>query len=236
MTSVESILEDIFNKKVKSFIIHLEQSYDRKILIDNLIKNTNTNIEIISAIDGNLHTHVPHKCPYETNCYLCVKFNNNHYRSNGEIGCLLSHLKIWKRIVDENIDYALIYEDDCCFINSLENLKIDLDNIKDDLLKCDGFLLGALGYRNSSIYINSSICKVNQFDGTHALLISKYMASKLIEFHEQEQLKGFLHPADGHFYSTIKEYNLNVYGFINYYKYFYQNNGPSYIANTIRTE
>ncbi len=43
------------------------------------------------------------------------ELNQKYYRhglSRGEIGCYLGHKKIWKKILDENIEWALILEDD----------------------------------------------------------------------------------------------------------------------------
>ena len=50
----------------------------------------------------------------------------------GEVGCTLSHRKIYKQIVDDNIPYALLLEDDMAIQRDL-NL-IDLDAV-DKLLK-----------------------------------------------------------------------------------------------------
>lgn len=38
----------------------------------------------------------------------------------GVIGCCLSHLKCYNKIINSNDDYALIFEDDCCFIKNKE--------------------------------------------------------------------------------------------------------------------
>lgn len=226
MTSLENTLENIFNKKIKSFVIHLEMSKDRLKLIDNLSQKTKTNINIIDAIDGSVHLDEPHRCPYRCSVE-CI--NNNHYRGKGEIGCLLSHLKIWKNMIDNNIDYAIIYEDDCYFSGSLEQLQEVLNTEKELLVKYDGLLLGTIGYRNTQIRINNNLCIFDSFDGTHAMLISNNMASKLIQFYEEQKEKGYLYPADGHVAETIKKYNLKVVGFINNRSYFIQNPGMSYI-------
>ena len=38
----------------------------------------------------------------------------------GNIGCYLSRLNLWKKINDENIDYALIIEDDIVFCKNFK--------------------------------------------------------------------------------------------------------------------
>lgn len=37
------------------------------------------------------------------------------YLNDGQKGCAQSHFKIWKHIINNNIEYALILEDDACF-------------------------------------------------------------------------------------------------------------------------
>ncbi len=44
-----------------------------------------------------------------------VQGNKEKYKKDlnvGEIGCYLSHVKAWQKIVDEKLDYAIILEDD----------------------------------------------------------------------------------------------------------------------------
>ena len=60
------------------------------------------------------------------------KQRTNHYElTNGSIGCYLSHMNIYEHVVKNNIDYAIIFEDDCSiacdpvyFWEKMESLKI----------------------------------------------------------------------------------------------------------------
>lgn len=38
-----------------------------------------------------------------------------HYLNSGERGCAQSHINIWKHIVNSNLPYAFVLEDDACF-------------------------------------------------------------------------------------------------------------------------
>jgi glycosyl transferase family 25 len=38
-----------------------------------------------------------------------------YYMSPGQKGCAQSHINIWKHIIENNLEYALILEDDACF-------------------------------------------------------------------------------------------------------------------------
>lgn len=42
---------------------------------------------------------------------LSVQINNTELTA-GEISCLLSHVSLWKKAIDENLDYIAIFEDD----------------------------------------------------------------------------------------------------------------------------
>lgn len=38
-----------------------------------------------------------------------------HYLNDGQKGCAQSHIRLWRHILDQNLPYALILEDDACF-------------------------------------------------------------------------------------------------------------------------
>jgi glycosyl transferase family 25 len=57
-------------------------------------------------------------------------FNDSSYHkhmTNGELGCYLSHVRAWQKIVDEQLDYAVILEDD---ILLQENIQGGLEAIE----------------------------------------------------------------------------------------------------------
>ena len=65
--------------------------------------------ERVNAIDGSKLKHNELKHHYD------VDLNRRQYHSVltlGEIGCYLSHRKVWQKIVDEHLDFALVLEDD----------------------------------------------------------------------------------------------------------------------------
>ncbi len=47
------------------------------------------------------------------------------YLNTGQKGCAQSHINIWKHIVENNLEYALVLEDDACFDKSWRE-KLDL--------------------------------------------------------------------------------------------------------------
>ena len=76
----------------------------------------------------------------EIDAHYCPALNlkNYHYPlSKGQIGCYLSHRKAWQAIVDQKLDYAIIFEDDFnldtsihAAIQNINNLNLDWKLIK----------------------------------------------------------------------------------------------------------
>lgn len=95
---------------MKTYIINLASSTDRKTRMDGLMKNSCfPEHEFIEAVDGRKMDEQE----------LDRKFDRKRFRKlytrdvrPGEIGCTLSHQKCYRKIVEENEKCALILEDD----------------------------------------------------------------------------------------------------------------------------
>lgn len=98
----------------------------------------------------------------------------------GEIGCILSHRNLWKRIVKEKLASTLVLEDDAI------SIKRDFINIITDLTKYipkdwDIFLLGFwLHMGDNGKKINQHIYSVGNFCLLHSYLVSQKGARKLL--------------------------------------------------------
>jgi len=107
------------------FIINLKQDTLRKKHMQELCKKYNLQVEFIEAVDGRaLNTNKVEKV------YSSKKAIDKIGRelSRGEIGCALSHKKIYQRIVDENISEAIVLEDDINFNKELLEILQKVDN------------------------------------------------------------------------------------------------------------
>lgn len=104
--------------------------------------------EFISEIYGkNLSDKELEKSVYDyKNCFITL----------GKIGCALSHLKIYQKMLDENIPYALILEDDAIFTQ--DTLKY-IRKI-DEFLKQSDFELVLLMHQGDEWFGNLNI-KIN---------------------------------------------------------------------------
>lgn len=93
---------------LKTFLINLERRPDRLMFVKQQLENLNIAFERVNAVDGNCLTDEQKAFFNQKRFALECK----RKAVNGEIGCALSHQTVWQRMVDENIPYALILEDD----------------------------------------------------------------------------------------------------------------------------
>jgi GR25 family glycosyltransferase involved in LPS biosynthesis len=94
---------------MKIFIINLEKDKDRFSNITKQLKKYNCNYERINAVNGN------------------SLYPNNTNLTNAQLGCYLSHIKTVEAIYNQNLDNAIILEDDVTLapnFNEIFNLKL----------------------------------------------------------------------------------------------------------------
>ncbi len=123
-------------ENMKIFIISLKSRPDRKKLaIDELKKhNLLQNSTFVEAVNGKNMTDAEIKAVY--------KFDEKYRKlRKGEIGCYLSHIDCWKRILASGMPYGMIIEDDVTFIDDFRKVFNDVfNNVKD--MKWDMISLG----------------------------------------------------------------------------------------------
>ena len=95
-------------KKSTIFIISLARSKERTVLMSYQLDKFGLSYQIFDAVDGvALPSEV--KQQVEKQRDICI------YKkpfTDGEIGCMYSHMGVYEEIVKNNLDYALILEDD----------------------------------------------------------------------------------------------------------------------------
>ena len=120
--------------KCKVFLINLDSSTERFTFMDEQLKQLGIEYQRISAVYGkDLHdTDIAKVYDPQANLQKYDKKLNL-----GEIGCYLSHVQCWQMIIEQQLDYALILEDDSVLdpalmtvIEHIENLSTDWDYIK----------------------------------------------------------------------------------------------------------
>ena len=110
------------------WVINLKRSENRRKLMENQFTEYGQNIEFIEAIDGRLLT----RRDMEIYSQMLSIRHFGRELSLAEIGCALSHIRIWKRIVEEKLNEVLICEDDIKFDESLFGVIRNRDRFPDD--------------------------------------------------------------------------------------------------------
>ena len=90
------------------WLLSLERSRDRREFMVKQLQALNLQFEIVPAVDGKCldSEDLKHYSAPEA-----IKAIQREMKP-GEIGCALSHARMWERIVAENIEEVLILEDD----------------------------------------------------------------------------------------------------------------------------
>ena len=96
------------------------------------------------------------------------------------VGCFLSHLAIWRRLIDENLPRALILEDDAAptAMCSAETLQSALAFMPDDagLVFPGLIIMGGLADRSTV----SGLARIYYFNGTFAYFVTPAMCQSLL--------------------------------------------------------
>ena len=203
--------------EIKTYVIGLEKRLDRKVSIQRNFKDLN--YEYYNAINGDgLNIQ---KLVQDGVISNCIKSPLTGIMTKGVIGCALSHLNVWKKIVNEN-EIALILEDDAFLDCDMNSLNLCFDNIQ-KLDKWDVIFLGKQSVdiinQNSSPsdyseYVKSVSNRAEDlhemrygagFFCAHAYILNKKSANKLVEQAE----KGIDYPIDV-FIEEMKKFNFKI--------------------------
>jgi glycosyl transferase family 25 len=95
--------------KPKAFILHLERASSRLPSVQSLIASLPIESEVLAAVDGARLTQREIDQAYSRR-----RFRPTYpfLLSRTEVGVFLSHRLAWRRIVDDALDFAFIFEDD----------------------------------------------------------------------------------------------------------------------------
>ena len=165
------------NKQI--LIISLTSSTQRRKNIINIFDSLNIKFQFIDAINGKDYIQ----------SYSKQRINLNP----GEIGCFLSHKKVIKKIIDESIDEAIIFEDDIIFdknfINFYTKWMKNINSAKFDILKLgysDGMSFNYNKPVNYNLFTISNYCSslivrpIERTYGSFAYIITKEAATMIL--------------------------------------------------------
>ena len=108
---------------MKIYIINLERSEKRRQHIIAEAKKHNLEYELFSAVDG-LYVSDSEK---KELCDLDAIANKPDLLSPGMIGCALSHYKLYRKIIEDGVEVALILEDDVILADGFSKLLTSIE-------------------------------------------------------------------------------------------------------------
>ena len=190
----EQFSPQINTKKLvdKIYVINLDRRKDRLKNIDTGLNKNKLEYERFSACDGkNIDKYKKDIEKY---------FDKDHKLTNGQIGCALSHIKIWEKILKNGTKNTLILEDDAIIPDNLLERINKLDIKKFDLLYLQ---LHQIICKK----IKKNIYKPVKGDGnwgTTAYIINKNLIKRIIN-------KKIKEPIDVHFSNFYNNNILLVY-------------------------
>ena len=182
---------------VNIFVISLKRSKDRRILIKKELDKLGMPFSFFNAVDGKLLKPSYQKKMSELRFEAYRNIENLKGKikvRHGEVGCALSHIKIYSHIVKKKIPLSLVLEDDSEINENLK--KIIEDPLLLDFARRGGFEVLNLGcIRREDIYIpilrffgrrkihnNQTIGKpARVIPGTSCYLLTLNGAKKLLE-------------------------------------------------------
>jgi len=130
MSTTVNDLEQLHNdNKIKGYLINLKKRKDRLTMfkLKNAPLLSDINLEVIEAVDGK-------SLDIDTLCYRINLWNLRNLQDNvlrGVVGCCMSHLYVYYRIVTGQDEYAIVFEDDAKMIK-LDNAIKTSNQVKSD--------------------------------------------------------------------------------------------------------
>ncbi len=154
-----------------TFIVNLKDNVDRRNAIKNQLDKSNFNYQFIEAVKGTDLTdeQIKSKVQDYPNCLL----------TKGEIGCAISHINIYKKMIDEGIEYALVLEDDAVVPKNLEKTINEIIH-KDIKKNRNVYLLSEVISYIKNRKLHTNIYSAYDACGAHGYLINLKAAKKLL--------------------------------------------------------
>lgn len=111
---------------MKVFLINMDDAKSRLDFMTEQLTKQGVEFERVSAVNGKKLRAEDIKKLNSVFLQFCAR---GYSLNRGEIGCSMSHMSIWRRIVDENIPKACIMEDDVTVLDTIRGNLEKLEKI-----------------------------------------------------------------------------------------------------------
>lgn len=169
------------NQKTSCFVINLEKDVERRVQISHQLDDLGIPHTIFAAVHGASLTAEEMDSHYDRKRAVAL----SHDMTRSEIGCALSHIYIYRKMVAEGIQYALVLEDDARLSDDLPHV---ISCLQDEYAsaKPTVIILGHVRkYQNRSALILDEKYRVAEIYGTpvgaHGYFITLAGAKKLLD-------------------------------------------------------
>ena len=113
--------------KYETYVINLKRREDR---LESFMKRCElSDVKIEYAFDGKNQEH-----EIQEDRELTNKFSNLMV---GEIGCFISHMRLYKKLIESDLDFIVIFEDDAIFC---EDFKFKFEKVLSEITDTMGLL------------------------------------------------------------------------------------------------
>ncbi|MGP5406372.1 glycosyltransferase family 25 protein [Psychrobacter celer] len=170
---------------MKSIVISLKSAIDRRQHITQEFQNHRIDFEFFDALTPDI------AASYAKNLPINLK---NSSLTGGELACMMSHVSVWQKIIDEQIPYLAIFEDDVYLGEDAEFLLNSSDWINPEwhIVKIEAFTKKV--FVSSNRYpIESTNRYITQLKGenlgTAGYILSLQGAQKYLDYLAHHQLR-----------------------------------------------
>jgi len=177
------------------YVLNLDRSKERWLTQEAEMKKAGLTVNRFPAVDGKELSDEE----------LMIESNRMamFLQPRGVIGCYLSHKRFWQMVVDKDLDYAIIFEDDVELVSDFKRkLEDNWKNLNHQIKSTfDVLMLGAIGMvhpegkdglglhlfsayiggKRKRIHLTENVIQPSRPAGTHAYMVSNKGARKLLE-------------------------------------------------------
>lgn len=171
LTNIEKIALGSF--KINNVVISLKFREDRRTSIQNNFKLLQIPFSFFDAIHGETQK-------LQIRESINISPISEKYLSAGSLGCMTSHISLWKKLLESDYDGYLVFEDDIIINKTHSEIKDFIQNIPVDF---DIVYLGSGSYKSriNMKHVSPSLLKpFSVRKGAFCYLISKTGAQKIL--------------------------------------------------------
>lgn len=156
------------------YLINLDKDYERLNVFDQLMNKFGWEYQRFSAIRGKEHRN-----NFHTRSLADKYIGGFTYLSHAEVGCMLSHLSLWKLLQDSEWERILIFEDDA-------NTNLDGSTIENYLRDFYSYLQENEIQEPDMLYLGKALDRCadytrvwkNVFNSSHPLCLHAYIINR----------------------------------------------------------